>query len=83
MAAGTGLSQDVSAGSRYVPVALADTDLPGGVCRALLVGTAGAANLMQADGTIRTSVPLQAGYNPIQVLQVRAGTAAADIWAVY
>lgn len=81
--AGTGLSESISAGSRFEPVTLADADLPSGVCRFLLVGTAGAANLMQADGTIRTGVPLMAGYNPIQVRQVRTGTAASNIWAVY
>lgn len=81
--AGTGLSESISAGSRYEPVTLADVDLPSGVCRVLLVGVAGLANLMQADGTIRTGVPLMAGYNPIQVRQVKTGTAASNIWAVY
>lgn len=81
--AGTGLSESVSAGARFEPVVLANAELPGGVCRCLLVGMAGLANLMQADGTVRTGVPLVVGYNPIQVLQVRAGTAASNIWAVY
>ena len=81
--AGTGLSESVSAGSRYEPVVIADADLPSGVCRFLLVGTAGAANLTQADGTLRTSIPLMVGYNPIQVRQVNSGTVASNIWAVY
>ena len=81
--AGTGLSESISAGARYEPVTLANAELPSGVCRCLLVGTAGLANLMQADGTVRTGVPLAAGFNPIQALQVRTGTAAGNIWAVY
>ena len=67
----------------YIPVTKADTDLPGGICRGLLVGVAGTANLQQMDGTIRTNVPLQQGYNPLVVKQVRAGGTAADIWAIY
>ena len=81
--AGTGLSESISAGSRYEPITVADADLLNGVCRCLLVGVAGTATLMQADGTIRTGVPLVAGYNPIQVRQVKTGTVASNIWAVY
>ena len=66
-----------------VPVTKADAGLPGGSCRGLLVGTAGTANLMTAAGQIRTNVPLQAGYNPIQCVQVRTGGTASDIWALY
>lgn len=62
---------------------LADAPLPGGKCRGLLVGAAGTANLMEQDGTIRTNVPLQQGYNPLIVRQVRLGGTAADIWALY
>lgn len=71
-----------SAASVYAPVTKADSDLPDGVARALLVGTPGTANLMQTDGTIRTDVPLQQGYNPISVRQVRTGGTADDIWAL-
>jgi len=67
----------------YAPVTKADADLPGGIARSLTVGTAGTANLMQIDGTIRTNYPLQAGYNPIVVRQVRTGGTASDIWALY
>lgn len=69
--------------SVYDPVTKADADLPGGITRGLLVGSPGTANLMQPDGTIRTDVPLQQGYNPLQVRQVRTGGTAADIWALY
>lgn len=60
-----------------------DADLPGGVAWGLLVGTAGTANLMDAAGNILTNVPLQVGYNPIAVKQVRTGGTATNIWAMY
>jgi hypothetical protein len=70
--------------SSYFPaVTKADANLPDGICRALLVGTAGTANLMDAGGNTRTSVPLQAGYNPLSCKQVRTGGTAADIFALY
>lgn len=68
---------------RMVPVTKADADLADKTCRALLVGIAGTANLMEEDGTIRANVPLQVGYNPLQVLQVRTGGGADNIWALY
>jgi hypothetical protein len=64
-------------------VTKADSNLPAGECRALLVGTAGTANLMDATGEILANVPLQQGYNPLKVLQVRTGGDADDIWALY
>ncbi|WP_298618646.1 hypothetical protein [uncultured Zoogloea sp.] len=67
----------------YVPVTKADAALPGGPCRALLVGTAGTANLRQVDGTDRANVPLQQGFNPLAASQVRLGGTASDIWAIY
>lgn len=67
----------------YVPVTKADADLADGPCRGLLVGTAGTANLMELDGTVRTAVPLQAGYNPLVAKQVRIGGTADNIWALY
>jgi hypothetical protein len=68
---------------KYVPVTKADSDLEQGPCRSLNVGTAGTANLMDLTGEIRTDYPLQAGYNPIEVKQVRTGGTADDIWALY
>ena len=68
---------------KYAPVTKADAELPSGMCRALLVGEAGTANLMEPDGTIRTDVPLQVGYNPLRCRQVRLGGTATDIWALY
>ena len=59
-----------------------DTNLPGGVTRALWVGTAGTANLVSEDGQTMASFPLIAGLNPIRVLQVETGGTADDIWAL-
>lgn len=61
----------------------ADANLVDGACRALLVGTAGTANLMDAAGNILTDVPLQVGYNPLAVKQVRTGGTADNIWLLY
>ena len=38
---------------------------------------------MEIDGTIRANVPLQQGYNPLWVKQVRTGGDADNIWALY
>lgn len=75
---------DVGAGESYVPVTPNDDeDLPNGICRTLLVGTAGAADLVDAGGTTRTGVPLIAGYNPLAVKRVLETTVASNIWALY
>ena len=68
-----------------VPVTANDgTDLPNGVCRGLLVGSSGAATVIDASGVQRTAVPLQVGYNPVRVGRIFAtGVAASDIWALY
>lgn len=78
----TGLS---SPASKIVAVsANDDTDLPNGVCRALLVGTAGAATIIDASGNTCTLLPLQQGYNPIGITRVKAtGLTASNIWALY
>jgi hypothetical protein len=64
-------------------VTKASTDLPNGVCRCLLVGVSGTANLVDASGITRTNVPLQQGYNPLRVIKVLDGGTARDIWALY
>ena len=70
--------------SKLVPVTPHDdVNLPEGVCRALLVGTAGSANLIDASGAERTGVPLQQGFNPIGVQRVKNGGSATDLWALY
>lgn len=57
-------------------------NLTAGVCRALLVGTAGTATVIDAEGNTSTDIPLQAGYNPLRVSKVTFGT-AANVWALY
>jgi hypothetical protein len=51
------------------------------LCRALHVGTAGTATLVQPGGTA-TDFPLQAGVNYVACTTVTLGT-AADVWAMY
>lgn len=51
--------------------------------RALLVGTAGTASIIDASGQTCTNVPLQKGYNPISVRRVLNSGTASDIWALY
>jgi len=60
-----------------------DSDLPDGVCRGLLAGTAGTANLIDASGIERTGVPLQQGFNPLGAQRVKTGGTAANLWALY
>lgn len=66
-----------------VKVTKADDNLPGGICRGLLCGTAGTANLKDAAGNTLANYPLQQGYNPLSVQQVRINGTADDIWALY
>jgi len=77
------MNEEMRPSGKVRSVTKADSDLPDGECRALLVGTAGTANLMDATGEILANVPLQQGYNPLKVLQVRTGGDADDIWALY
>lgn len=76
---------EIRSARTYVPVTPSDTvDLPDGIARALLVGTPGAATLQDRNGVVRTGVPLQAGYNPIDVKRVYlTALGAANIWALY
>lgn len=68
-----------------VPVTPSDTDpLPSGICRGLLVGTAGSADLIDGSGALRSGVPLQQGYNPLSVRRINdTNLTADDIWALY
>jgi hypothetical protein len=68
---------------RVVAVVKAENDLPQGTCRALLVGTAGSANLIDAEGNAAAGVPLQQGYNPLRCRRVASGGTAENIWALY
>lgn len=64
-------------------VTLANAALPNGTCRALVCGTAGTLNAIDASGNTVTGFPLQQGYNPISVSQCSLGGTATNIWAVY
>jgi hypothetical protein len=72
---------DTKSAVKFIPVTKGTALV--GPCRALNVGTAGTANLTELDGTQRDNYPLVAGYNPIQVREVRAGGTAENIWALY
>ena len=67
-----------------IPVTPNDSvDLPGGVCSALLVVTAGNLHVRTAAGNERT-IAVPAGVVPIQVRRVYStGTTAASITALY
>jgi hypothetical protein len=78
-----GLASDASAGVWVLVTKNDSADLPDGVCRGLLVGTAGTANLHDMRGNLRENVPLQQGYNPLRVRRVRTSGTADNIWALY
>lgn len=74
---------DQASAVKIVPVTPGDATLFK-TCRGLLVGTAGAATVIDGSGETRTLIPLQAGYNPISVQAVfSTDLTAADIWALY
>ena len=61
-----------------------DADLPGGVTRALMVGTDGAVAVTYANGTTDTIHLLAGVVHPLQVARVRVtGTSATLIKACY
>ena len=60
-----------------------DADLPGGITRAIVVGTAGDIKSSTASGNVRTAY-FPVGMFPIQLRRVYAtGTDAANIVALY
>lgn len=77
------MAQYENVAGKIVPVTKADADLPSGPTFAILCGTPGTVNVQDRSGTVRTDVPLQAGYNPLSVIQIRTGGTADDIWALY
>lgn len=59
-------------------------DTPFDCCRAIWCGSAGAATITCADGTIATLFPLQVGLNPVgATLVASAGIVASNLWALY
>lgn len=75
--------QSVEGASAYPLVTKANSALPNGPCRGLLVGTAGTANLKDIYGNIETDVPLSVGINPLKCSEVRTGGTADNIRALY
>ena len=76
-------SLDMSAYDYIVVVKDDSSDLPEGVCRALLVGVAGTLNLVTPDGRVVDDVPVTKGYNPLFVARVRLGGTADNVFALY
>ena len=78
-------SQESRPAAKVVSVTASDTtNLPDGPCRALLVGTAGDADIVDASGVLRSTVPLQQGFNPMQVIRINStNLTASNIWALY
>ncbi|MCK1543274.1 hypothetical protein IVB12_15265 [Bradyrhizobium sp. 179] len=77
-----GTATGLDSPGRKIAQVTSGVDLAAGPCRALLVGTAGTATVVDIEGNTSTNIPLQQGYNPIRVTKVTFGT-AADIWAIY
>lgn len=69
---------------QLLSVTKSDTaDIAPSACRALLVGTAGTATLIDWTGATLANVPLQQGYNPIMVRRIKTGGTADNIWALF
>mgnify|MGYP003563193325 CR=1 FL=1 len=77
-------SADIIPGQDVVPVTKDDdNDLPNGPARALWVGVAGTLNIRTLNGSDRDNFPALIGLNQIQVVRVRLGGTASNIWAIY
>lgn len=58
-------------------------DLPDGLCRSLLIGTAGNLKVTDASGNTVT-IPVPVGYNPLQIRRVwSTSSTASNIFALY
>lgn len=53
-----------------------------GISRGLIIGTAGTINVTFPDGSEADDMPAQAGFFPFNVLKVRTGGTATNIWTV-
>lgn len=67
--------------SKAVALSAGATTIP--TTRGLLVGTGGTATVMDAEGNTCTDIPLQTGYNPLQIQKLTALGTAANVWALY
>ena len=77
---GEHMSAELRPASRVVKLSQSGSDIA--VPRALWVGTAGTATMLDEQGNTLTDFPLKAGLNPIRIKRWSAGT-ASDVWALY
>lgn len=75
-------TEDIRPSGKIFALSQASTPIATGIPRALLCGTAGTFTGKDAMGNTITSLPLQAGYNPISV-SVWSGGTAANVWGLY
>ncbi len=54
-----------------------------GMPKALWVGTAGTATMLDGYGDELTAFPLQAGLNPIMISELTSLGTAANVWGMY
>lgn len=76
-----GKSTGTWSASKIVSLSASASVIP--TTRGLLVGTAGTATVTDADGNSVANIPLQAGYNPLQIQKLTALGTASDVWALY
>jgi hypothetical protein len=76
-----GYSTGTWAAKKIVALSASADEFP--VCRGLLVGTAGTATVTDAEGNSISNIPLQAGYNPIQIKKLTALGTASGVYALY
>lgn len=80
----TGNLDNTHSAYRFAKVAKSDSvDFAGGPARALWVGTAGTANLVDLDDVLHANFPLKEGPNPIMCKRINLGGTADDIWAIH
>ena len=77
------MSYETRSATKIFKVTPAESDIPGGTVRGLILASAGTVNLTFEDGSAEDGVPLVQGWNPVYVDRVRPGgtAAASGIWA--
>ena len=75
--------QRITPSGRYALLTKNDTTVLDPMPRALWVGTAGTANLVDETSVAAADFPLKEGSNPIMITQLKTGGTADDIWGLY